>query len=1317
MADIEGWSRRVFRVRQLPGRVSDRPAAAALLSNALSLPTDHITIFSLATTSDRLEDPPSKVATLQLKSVPKCLEGANARKGSEWSIPVPGSGEPSEVFILDTHFKGFTVLSSPISEEHRFDCIAISGLASHPFGSWQPHGPDKSFMWIRDAIPLSVPGLRTMTYGYDASLSHSNSFQSIGDIAQTLVLLLRFGGWNLPSSKPIIFLAHSLGGLVLKEAIVRMADRDKAFFGILDNISGVIMFGVPSSGMHQSHLMAMVEDQPTELLVQDLSREGGAYYLRDLNKRFEGVSFLQTKKVFWAYETRESPTVVKLADGAWSRTGPPAVLVNVESATSHYCRKDQLTTFPINEDHSNMVKFSRGDPNLGLVTQIIVDFCALDGHSGCRAGTSIDVPKNNAVGLNVLGPEVDLANTSEGLPETKMLDELGGLLQAVEDIHHQLHFEELDLRIQQIEDPFQDTFEWAFGLPVLTNWLQQGFDSSLFWIHGKPGSGKSTFMKFLFQNPRTWQLLHDWKNDDACEIPAGFFFHYRGNAIQKSFEGVLRSLIIQILSPHSKKYRDRHHHTWTQYQLNKKQYDGTKNEISKLIAVLKNTEKLKEDTQEEIRHLQDKTSRSQAIHRSSQEDFARLHRLRDSLSRLKTTFAKNEARLSLQLAQLDSTKEILQELAKRFEEDDDPVTRTFLAKVVADFRKPDSGLILKLERTVRRLLDQDVIRIDLILFFDALDEFDGHPDVICRFLKDLVDGSDSPQSKTRVKICLSSRPWKALQDHFSAHPQLALEIHTRGDIEDYVSRSVKNWHRTNLYASQLVPAILSRANGVFLWVRLAVKVLSDSLTLDGKVSTLEQLEMRLRELPDDLFEFYRLIIERIGRSDRRRTYALLELLSRHSPSGPPVTTIQIRDAVLVSDCTNFQEVEDILDAAQATKNRASQATAATADLATWGGGLVEIKRDRPQLMHQTVLEFIMGLDFKSIVLGDLADFLSENGHSFYVKQPRHDWIGGNDINNDHNPGDIDGFEAMQHLAYHGEQAEITTGNSQFDYLHSVPFMWSKSSTIGNWGGSEKVFMFTIASCGLTLCLRDWIARNGGNLARLTGGWGHEKMDFPLLSAIFFSPPWGVFHDRYMKVFHLLLENGFHVSADRRFFPMLCSAIWDAGFHKRDAIEPIPQSVLLEAATLVLQHGQDPNVQVDLVLIDTLNSGRGSFTVARPLHVGLPALAVQVLLHKDADVNCRDRGGLTALDWLLDFPAHMKMPDAWNWKQRYEMCNILIEAGGQISENASRRRCLQSMAGFDKNGYDTAPLREKLGNIEWTEDPSSPEVALKRKRTG
>lgn len=164
-------------------------------------------------------------------------------------------------------------------------------------------------MWIRDALPRSIPGLRTIIYGYESSLLKSDSFQSIGDIAQMLVLQLKLGGWNLPSSKPIVFLAHSLGGLVLKEGIVQIADRDTSFSAILDNILGAVMFGVPSLGMEQCHLMAMVEGQPNECLIEDLSRQTGARYLRDLNKRFEGLSFLRRAKIFWAYETRESPTV------------------------------------------------------------------------------------------------------------------------------------------------------------------------------------------------------------------------------------------------------------------------------------------------------------------------------------------------------------------------------------------------------------------------------------------------------------------------------------------------------------------------------------------------------------------------------------------------------------------------------------------------------------------------------------------------------------------------------------------------------------------------------------------------------------------------------------------------------------------------------------------------------------------------------------------------------------------------------------------------------------------------------------------------
>jgi hypothetical protein len=300
-----GWDRKVFRVRRLPDRFSTPAAVTSLLGRLLELPTDHVVVHSVARAAEIFREP-LRTATLQMKSIPPCLEQVLTH--DEWPIPIAGS-DPTEVLILDTHFEGITVLHDPVPGEHQADCVAISGLASHPFGSWQPHDQDKTFMWIRDAIPTSLPTVRTVIYGYGSKLLDSKSFQSISDIARTLILHLKTGGWHLTSSKPLVFLAHSLGGIVLKEAIVQMAGSEESISGILANVRGAIMFGVPSLGMEQSHLLAMVDGQSNQSLVEDLSRYSGSY-VRQLHKQFEGLLFLRKARLLWAYETEESPTVV-----------------------------------------------------------------------------------------------------------------------------------------------------------------------------------------------------------------------------------------------------------------------------------------------------------------------------------------------------------------------------------------------------------------------------------------------------------------------------------------------------------------------------------------------------------------------------------------------------------------------------------------------------------------------------------------------------------------------------------------------------------------------------------------------------------------------------------------------------------------------------------------------------------------------------------------------------------------------------------------------------------------------------------------------
>jgi hypothetical protein len=76
-------------------------------------------------------------------------------------------------------------------------------------------------MWLRDGLPkdLAADGARVLTYGYDSQLFQNKSFQNIEDIASTFQKALSAvrGTDNNVMPRPIVFIAHSLGGIVLKE--------------------------------------------------------------------------------------------------------------------------------------------------------------------------------------------------------------------------------------------------------------------------------------------------------------------------------------------------------------------------------------------------------------------------------------------------------------------------------------------------------------------------------------------------------------------------------------------------------------------------------------------------------------------------------------------------------------------------------------------------------------------------------------------------------------------------------------------------------------------------------------------------------------------------------------------------------------------------------------------------------------------------------------------------------------------------------------------------------------------------------------------
>ncbi|KAK7749566.1 hypothetical protein SLS53_000142 [Cytospora paraplurivora] len=1149
----------VFRLRKCPNDV-DSSTLTRLLSDALGdVAVEEINIQSLARDYGICNT--TKTATLMFRKLPRLV--TEQPKQTQWAISLDhlrgDTNKSPEDLVLDTHFQGFTPLNDVEPEKHEFDCIVVSGLASHPFGSWQPKGNEKNYMWVRDTLPRQLPNVKAILYGYDTTLVNNRSFQSIPEVAYTLIEHLMPTGWSSSEMKPLVFLAHSLGGIVLKQTLVTLAERGTTGEPVLQRVRGGILFGAPSQGMTQGPLLAMVEGQPNAQLVKDLAK--GSPYLYGLDKQFSGIGSTRGMTFNWAYETKDSPTVEKRSDGTFARTGPRQVLVARESATRGLFGSSKDAIFSIDEDHSDMVKFQAGS---SICEQIVLkrlsNICAAPqdrvGFSktldAASQGSRSDIP----------GGKVLL---TEGWTMNDLLDAIGA--------------DELDGRFATVEDNSSRTFEWVFNpdKAPLFNWLQDE-NQSLFWINGKPGCGKSTLMRFIAKDHRTEEFLNlHHPISSSVDIKAHHFFHDRGTILQKSLEGLLRSILIQ--------------------------------------------------------------------------------------------FIRTMPRLAWLLTPVLQNKMLSRDIWK----------------------------ISELQRCLYLLLNQNDHDVRVFLLLDALDEYDGQPDFICSFLKELVKPRDS---RTTVKLLFSSRPWNIFLEQFQSAPQIKVQDYNSIDIRYYcenIVREAETAVRERL--GPLIPEIVERSSGVFMWVKLIVQDLYMAAYQEQDTAQIQDL---LQSLPSDLSDYYAAIIQKIDHDDRWDAYVIFQVAYMTSLAGEEYELVDLIYILAVSRCRSYHESKQKLEEIKAMlyPNPSSLKMLpfrATARVEVYGsgagpreierylfkgadrafveqqikrihrccGGLVQVLaprntplqidkfeldfkiiyqldkywgRDMPwhvQLGHQTVKEFMGTPDFKRLLLGDEAGSIHENGFTFAAKL----FLTQTDKKN---------------APYACTRSELTTGRSMADFFKTIPgsaiqklaykhepytIEFNEMSPCGLMKPTGPLGL--AVSYGLNLCLQDF-GRADPNSLRETA----EVLLKGLSKAHAHEP------ELHCSTVKLLVREGYVLDPDKEEFQDLMLIMGakelinpgGEGAHlltfyrysytrKMTCWNPWLGPYAKMKAVAMLEVGQDPNIPCAGIRLYPHGKVREESVQYRPIHVADAELA-EALIRHGADVNLDDGSGNTALDWAL-----------------------------------------------------------------------------------
>lgn len=103
--------------------------------------------------------------------------------------------------------------------------------------------------WPKELLPKLLPNARILLFAYNSSILSNASNIPVAGHAQSLLNDIKNKRLEEKEiHRPLIFIAHSLGGLLVKQALIEASINERKYGSLKKSTYGLVFFATPHAG-------------------------------------------------------------------------------------------------------------------------------------------------------------------------------------------------------------------------------------------------------------------------------------------------------------------------------------------------------------------------------------------------------------------------------------------------------------------------------------------------------------------------------------------------------------------------------------------------------------------------------------------------------------------------------------------------------------------------------------------------------------------------------------------------------------------------------------------------------------------------------------------------------------------------------------------------------------------------------------------------------------------------------------------------------------------------------------------------------------